>query len=175
VESSLASAGPFQIRPDRTAARERNALEMHQSEPVQAHLRRLTLICFAFLSGILIYSGVVWFLLTSGSMPPEDLDLAPWMGTLFNGVALVVLVTAHFWPKLLRAPGRDASDEDLIAWHKRTTLSGFSLREGAALIALVGALLTGKVVGAIALVGWAIIAMLLAWPRKEQIEGVGPG
>jgi hypothetical protein len=148
---------------------------MHQSEGVQAHLRQLTLICFAFLSGVLIYSGVVWFLLTSGSAPPEDLDLAPWTGTLFNGIALVALVRAHFPPKLLRAPGRDASEENLIAWHKNTTLIGFSLREGAALIALVGAQLTGKVVGAIAMVGWAIIAMILAWPRAEQLQGGGPG
>jgi hypothetical protein len=148
---------------------------MQLSEPVRAHLRQLTLICFALLSGVLIYSGVVWFLLTSGSMPPEDLDLAPWMGTLFNGIALVALVRAHFPPKHLRAPGRDASEKDLIAWHKNTTLIGFSLREGAALIALVGALLTGKVVGAIAMVGWAIIAMMLAWPRAEQLQGGGLG
>ena len=148
---------------------------MRQSEGVQAHLRQLNLICLAFLSGILIYSAVVWFLLTSGSAPPEDLDLEPWMGTLFNGIALVALVRAHFPPKLLRAPGRDAPEEDLIAWHKKTTLIGFSLREGAALIALVGAQLTGKVVGATAMVGWAIIAMILAWPRAGQLQGGGPG
>ncbi|MGW8323066.1 MAG: hypothetical protein ACWGSD_16070, partial [Thermodesulfobacteriota bacterium] len=94
---------------------------------------------------------------------------------LFNGIALVALVRSHFPPKLLRAPGRDASEEDRIAWHRRTVLIGFSLREGAALIALVGAQLTGKVVGAIAIVGWAIIAMILAWPRAEQLQGGGPG
>ena len=148
---------------------------MHLSEKVQAHLRQLNLICLAFLSGVLIYSGVVWFLLTSGSMPPEDLDLAPWVGTLFNGIALVALVTAYFPPRHLRAPARDASDEDLISWHRTATLVGFSLREGAALIALVGALLTGKVLGAIAMVGWAILAMILAWPRAEQLQGSGPG
>ena len=86
----------------------------------------------------------------------------------------MALVRAHFPPKLLRAPGRDASEEDLIAWHKKTTLIGFSLREGAALIALVGAQLTGKAVGAIVMVGWAIIAMILAWPRAEQLQGGGP-
>jgi hypothetical protein len=148
---------------------------MHQSEAVQAHLRQLTLICFALLSGVLIFSGVVWFLLASGNAPPEDLDLSPWVGTLLNGIALVALVRAHFPPKHLRAPSRDASEEDLIAWHKQTTLIGFSLREGAALFALVGAQLTGKVVGAIAIVGWAIIAMILSWPRAEQLQGGGPG
>jgi hypothetical protein len=85
------------------------------------------------------------------------------------------LLRSYFPPKHLRAPGRDASDEELIAWHKQTTLVGFSLREGAALFALVGAQLTGKVVGAIAIVGWAIIAMILAWPRAEQLHGGGPG
>jgi hypothetical protein len=118
---------------------------------------------------------VVWFLLTSGNAPPEDLDLAPWAGTLFNGIALVALVRAHFPPKHLRAPPRDASEEELIAWHRQATLVGFALRDGAALFALVGAQLTGKVVGAMALVGWAIIAMILAWPRAEQLQGGGPG
>jgi hypothetical protein len=171
----MAGAGLVWLRSDRSAAWGRNALEMHQFEPVQAHLRQLTLICFAFLSGVLIFSGVVWFLLTSGNAPPEDLDLAPWAGTIFNGIALVALVMSYFPSKHLRAPGRDASDEDLIAWHRQTTLIGFSLREGAALFALVGAQLTGKVLAAIAIVGWAIIAMILAWPRAEQLKRGGPG
>ena len=87
----------------------------------------------------------------------------------------MALVTSHFWPKLLRPPDRDASEEDLIAWHKQATMIGFSLREGAALFALVGVLLTGKVLMAMAMVGWAIIAMILAWPRADQLQGGGPG
>jgi hypothetical protein len=147
---------------------------MHQSAEVQAHLRQLTIISFAILSGVLIFAGVVWFLLSSGSFPPEGLDLPPWMGTLLNGVALVVLVKAHFLPKILGAPGPGTPEEALLAWHKRSVIVGFALREAAAFVALVGAMLTGRLPGAIAMVGLAILAMLLAWPRKEQLEGVGP-
>lgn len=98
---------------------------MRQSEEVQAHLRQLSIICFAIFSGVVIFTAVVWYLLASGGFPPEDLDFPSWMGSMFNVVALV---------------------------------------------ALVGAMLTGQLVGAIIVVGSAIISMVPAWPRVEQMQ-----
>ena len=142
---------------------------MQQSEEVRGHLRQLTIIGLAILSGVILFSGVVWYLLKTGDLPPGDLDLPSWMGTLFNGVALVALVKAYFLPSLFRAPGPDAPEDAVLAWHKRTTILGFALREGAAFIALVGALLTGRLTGASAMVGLAIVTMILAWPREEHL------
>jgi hypothetical protein len=48
---------------------------------------------------------------------------------------------------------------------------GFALREGAALIALVGVLLTGQQAGGFAMVGLVLVAMFFAWPRVDQIRG----
>jgi hypothetical protein len=147
---------------------------MQQSEEVQGHLRQLTIICLAILSGVIIFSGVVWYLLRTGDLPPGDLDLPSWMGTLFNGVALLVLVKAYLLPRLFRAPGPGAPEDAVLAWHKRNTILGFALREGAAFIALVGALLTGRLTGASAMVGLAVVTMILAWPRAEQLGGDRP-
>ena len=73
---------------------------MRQSEEVQAHLRQLSIICFAVFSGVVIFTVVVWYLLASGDFPPEDLDFPSWMGPMFNAVALVALVKAHLIPRL---------------------------------------------------------------------------
>jgi hypothetical protein len=142
---------------------------MRQSDEVQAQLQQLTIICLAILSGVLIFAGVVWYLLSSGRFPPEELDLPPWIGTLFNVVALVALVKAHLLPRLFTAPGAEAPERAILAWHKRTTIVGFALREAAAVVALVGAMLTGQLTGAFALVGLAIVTMFLGWPRGEQL------
>lgn len=140
---------------------------MHQSDAVHHHLRQLTIICFAILSGVIVFSGVVWYILSNGSPPPEDLDLPPLKGTLFNVVALG---KASLLPRLMPPPNPGASDEDVLAWHKRNTILGFALREGGAIIALVGAMLTGRLAGTAAVVGLAVLTMVLAWPRQEQLE-----
>jgi hypothetical protein len=153
-----------------SATDEEDHTGMRQSDAVHRHLRQLAIICFAIFSGVIVFWAVVWHLLSNGSLPPKDLDLPTWMGTLFNVVALVALVKAHILPRLLPAPGPGASDEEVLAWHKRNTIMGFALREGGAIIALVGAMLTGRLAGTSAVVVLAVLTMVLAWPRQEQME-----
>ncbi len=142
---------------------------MRPSEAVQAQVRQLSFFCGAIFAGVGIFAAVVWYLLSSGVMPPQDLDLPPWLGTLLNATALVALVKAQFLPRILSKPGAGAGEEMLLAWHKRTTLVGFALREAAAFIALVGAMLTGQMAGAAMVVGLALFAMILAWPTSDRM------
>ena len=44
---------------------------MIHSEAVRSHLRQTNIVGFAILAGILIFSGVVWFLL-EGQLPPME-------------------------------------------------------------------------------------------------------
>jgi hypothetical protein len=85
-------------------------------------------------------------------------------------VGLVVLVKALLLPRLFSAPSRGAPEADLLAWHKRNTILGFALREGAAFVALVGVLLTGRMAGGFAVAALALLSMAFAWPRKEQLD-----
>lgn len=140
------------------------------SEDVQQHLNQLTIICFAILSGVVIFGGVVWYLINGGVFTPPE-GLPSYLAILFNLVALVALVKAHFLPRLFPHPGVGASEEERLAWHKRNTIVGFALREGAALIALVGVLLTGQQAGGFAMVGLVLVAMVFAWPKADQIQG----
>lgn len=143
---------------------------MQPSEAQKAHLTQLSIICSAILTGVAIFAGVVVYLLRTGSMPPKDMDLPSWMGTLFHVVALVALIKAQLLPHLFGRPSRDAPEEAHLAWHRRTVIVGFALREAAALMALVGLMLTGQVAGATFMVGLAILTMVLAWPRGAHLQ-----
>jgi len=143
---------------------------VRRSDALAAHLRQLSIVCVAILVGVLVFTGVVWYLLGSGDLPPQDRGLPSWLGPLLNLVGLVALVKAYFLPRLLAAPEPGAPEKTVLAWHKKTTIVGFALREAAAFIALVGALLTGRLTGAVTVVGLALFTMILAWPRAAQIE-----
>jgi len=143
---------------------------MYQTEAAQNHLRQMNVVAGAILAGILVFSGVVWFLLGSGGFPPQDLELPSWTGTLANVVALVALGKALLLPRIFRAPGPGGSEEAILAWHRKTVIVGFALREAAAFVALVGAMLTGQLTGAFLMVGLALFTMVLAWPRADQLS-----
>jgi hypothetical protein len=144
---------------------------MQQTEAMKSHLNQLSIFCSAIFAGVAVFAAVVWYLLDSGSMPPQDLDLPSWMSTLFNVAALVAMLKAHFLPRLFGTPGPGAQEEAWLAWHKKTTMVGFAFRDAGALIALVGAMLTGQLVGAAFMVGLASLTMVLAWPRADQLAG----
>lgn len=141
-------------------------------EPSQAldqHLRQLGIIGSAIFTGVVVFAVVVWYLLSSGAYTPSD-GIPPYMGPMLNGVGLVVLVSAVLLPRVLPAPSRGASEAELLGWHKRNAILGFALREGAAFVALVGVLLTGRMAGGFAVAALALLSMAFAWPRKEQLD-----
>ncbi len=140
------------------------------SKAVTAHFRLLNLLCLAILGGVVIFAGVVWFLLSTGTYTPPE-GIPAYLGSLLNLVALVALLKAHFLPRFFRPPPRGAPEEGFLAWHRLVTLIAFALREGGAFAALVGALLTGRPAGGMAVAGLAIVAMVLAWPREDQLPG----
>jgi hypothetical protein len=140
------------------------------SAAVEQHLRKMGLVCSAILSGVVVFSAVVWYLVNRGGFTSPE-GLPNYLATLFNLVAFVALLKAHFLPRLFPPPPAGASEEALLTRHGRNTILGFALREGAGFIALVGVLLTGRQAGGFALAGLAIIAMVFAWPRLDQLEG----
>ena len=144
----------------------------NSSEAVQSHLKQLGMVCFAILMGVVIFCGVVWYLVNPGGFTPLE-GLPSYLPTVLNLVALVLLLKAHLLPRLLPPPGSGADEESRLAWHRRNTILAFALREGAAIIVLVGILLTGQQTGGFAVVGLALVAMILGWPRLSQLQS-GP-
>lgn len=140
------------------------------SEAVGQHIRQLGIICVAIVSGVAIFGGVVWVLLTGGGYTPSD-GIPDYLGLILNLTGLAFLAKAQLLPRFRPPPPPSAPEADRIAWHRLTTILAFALREGAAFLGLVGALLTGRMAGGFAVAGLAILSMIFAWPRPEQVQG----
>jgi protein-S-isoprenylcysteine O-methyltransferase Ste14 len=132
------------------------------------HLGRLKILCGAILAGVVVFAAVVWFLLSSGTFTPPE-AIPSYMATLLNLAGLLLIVSAHFLPRFFHRPPKEAPGEAHLARHGQVTIITFALREGGALVALVGALVTGEMLGGVAVASLAVVTMVLAWPRAEQI------
>jgi hypothetical protein len=142
---------------------------LNPSDAARQHLKQLGIICFAIITGVVIFWCVVWYLLGTGAFTPPE-GLSPFLASFFNLAALLALVVSFLLPRLFSPPPPGAPEEDLLARHKRDTILGFAVREGAAFIALFGVLLTGQAAGGFAMAGLAIVAMAFAWPRMAQLQ-----
>jgi hypothetical protein len=147
---------------------------MTGSEEIRQHFRILSVICMAILSGILIFAGVVWFLRSSGEFAGGGSESGASLSTVLNLAALSTLVVAHILPRSLAATSPGAQQEEVLATHKKATIVSMAIREGAALMALVGVLVTGEFKLGMAVAGLAVVLILLGWPRRSQIEGKLP-
>jgi|GEM_PF-1351007 len=138
------------------------------SDAMAQHLGRLKILCGAILAGVVVFAAVVWYLLRSGAFTPPE-AIPSYLATLLNLAGLLLIVTAHFLPRFFRRPPKEAPEEAHLARHGQVTIITFALREGGALVALVGALVTGEMLGGLAVASLAVFTMLLAWPRAEQV------
>jgi hypothetical protein len=132
------------------------------------HLGRLRILCGAILAGVVVFAAVVWFLLSFGAFTPPD-TLPPHLGRILGVGGILIILVAHFLPRFFRRPPEEAPEEAHLGRHGQVTIITFALREGGALVALVGALLTGELAGGMAVASLAVVTMLLAWPREEQV------
>jgi len=139
------------------------------SQAVEDHLRQLSIICFAILSGVALFAGVVWYLVNVAGFSPST-NLPAMLPLLANILALVIILKALFLPRFRPPPGPGAPEEAMLGWHKTNTIIGFALREAAAFIALMAVLLTGEQTGGFAMAALAVVSMVLAWPKAEQLE-----
>jgi hypothetical protein len=139
------------------------------SEGREQQLRVLRIVCFAILMGVVMFAGVVWYLVNPGGIRLGE-AFPSYLSTLLNLAALGLLLIAHLIPKLLKAPGGDAPEESHLAWFTRVTIIAFALREGAAFVALVGVLVTGQQAGGFAVAGLAVAAMIYEWPRASRLQ-----
>lgn len=143
---------------------------MSPLDGARQHLRTLNIICGAILGGIVLFAVVTYVLLTTGTFSSSPAATGT-VGLILNLAALSVLVLAHFLPRNLPGPGKDAADAEVLLWHRKTVIVATALREGAALMALVGVLLTGSWWPGIGIVGLAALSILFGWPREAQLEG----
>jgi len=139
------------------------------SSEVRAHLRELGMVSSAIFAGVVLFAGVVWYLMNLGGFTPPE-GMPAYLSMVLNLVALFALALAGFLPRTLLPPPAGPSEGELLAWHKKTTILAFAVREGGAFLALVGVILTGRQLGGFAVVALVLVSMAMAWPREDQLH-----
>jgi len=108
------------------------------------------------------------------SLPPITLRLRGWK--LIDRVALAFLllcaISLGAAGGLLFVYASDLPEIRALETYRLATMLGFILREGCAIVGLMTTLLTNQPGWCYALSAAALIAMFMAWPRREELAGV---
>lgn len=134
-----------------------------------AALRNLRLVCAALMGGVVVLGGVVTVLFSSGFEP-----LAPGIEGLLLPVAagyvLLSLVAAPLVESTLRKMPAEAAPAEAMTRFSNAVIVGMALREGAGLLAVVVALLTGDLAWGLGLAAVVLLAMTLALPSERKLQ-----
>jgi F0F1-type ATP synthase membrane subunit c/vacuolar-type H+-ATPase subunit K len=123
-------------------------------------LRTLRLVCVALMAGVVVLGVVVAALLLGGRL------LLPVTG----GYALLSLVAAPLLESALRRVPAGADRAQAMGRFSTAVIVGMALREGAALLAVVAALLTGDLAWGLGLATVVLLAMALALPTDRKLQ-----
>lgn len=148
-------------------------------ERVTEQLRFLNVVCIGMVAAVIAYAVVAWFVASGdGAIAgPELPDGFGWVGV---AVALSLLAAAPIVQRktMEGATRRQRPEEGMLASleHFRLgTLMAFMLREGAAIVGLMLALLTGNPNWCYGLAAVTMVAMIWGWPRREDLEAMLAG
>ncbi len=86
------------------------------------------------------------------------------------GYVLLSLVAAPLLESAMRKAPSGADPAEAVGRFTHGVIVGMALREGAALLAIVVALLTGDLAWGLGLAAVVVLAMLLALPRERKLE-----
>lgn len=136
----------------------------------------LTLVAGALAASVVIYAGIAWFL-TSEAMAagfePAGLPGGVGLALAVGGVAL--LVVAPVVQRKVRESARGTTPTGAVNAFRVSTIVGFALREAAAVLGLVIAVLTGQPLWCYGLSAAALGAMILGWPTRDALERFARG
>jgi hypothetical protein len=144
---------------------------------VDEALRFLNIVCMALVVSVAVLAAVAWFVANGpGAMglvgPPLPAAVA-YFGVAV-GVALLVAAPLVHRRMLDRTNASQRADERLdgaLESFRLATLLAFILREGAAVVGLMVTVLTNEPMWCYILAALALVAMISAWPRREQVAG----
>jgi len=146
--------------------------------PVEEQLRFVNIVCMALVLSVVLIAGVAGWLDTisdgsSSAGPPLPLPIA--IAASLVGLALLVAAPIVHRKMLAtsRVMARDSERQvSALETYRLATMLGFILREGCAIVGLMTTLLTNQPGWCYALSAAALIAMFMAWPRREELAGV---
>jgi hypothetical protein len=137
-------------------------------------LQPLRRVCAALAGGVLIMLMVAWFLLGPGGfVPPRLPDAVPLSITAAS--AILILASSRLRSSIVRRsfptePSLQPRPENVLAAYQKGTLVSFALLDGAAVLGLLVALLSGSRLYGTVLCAAALLGMLTRWPRASEID-----
>lgn len=140
---------------------------MTQPETRDEQLRTLQMIVGSLVLGVGLFTGVAVYLIRSGTFGDTE-ELIPLEAV--GAVVAVLLLTAPLVAGRLKDTPAGA-DRNTVYQHFQTgTIVGMALREGAGLMGGILAMLSGSLPWLLGLTGVSMLAMILAWPRRDDLE-----
>ena len=147
---------------------------------IAASLRPLRIVCGALAGAVALYAVLCWVLLEGLAYRPQPglPRSVPVALTMF--AMILILLSSRLRTNVLRkalAGGGLApvNLDRLLEAYRRATLISFALLEGAALLGMVVAFLSGTVFYGIALGGASLVAMLTRWPGVADVDRIARG
>jgi hypothetical protein len=146
-----------------------------REQELERRLARVQHLCRSLAVSVLVYGGLIWFLVYG-----EPLQPLPWVpaGLPLSLTALamiLMLVASRLRGAIVRRAFPSHSslpvhEEAVIAAYQRATLISFVLLDAAAVLGLGVALLSGSALYGGVLCAAALIGMLVRWPRATELD-----
>lgn len=147
---------------------------IQREEHFARRLRPLRRLCAALAGGVVLVAALSWVLLGPAGVRPLPLpDAVPLAVTA--AAAILILLSSRLRSSIVRRsfptrPELQPQPEAVLAAYRRATLVSFALLEGAALLGLMVALLSGRLLYGLVLCAAALLGMLTRWPRATEVD-----
>lgn len=142
-----------------------------------ARLAPLRQLCRTLAFCVVLWAGLIWLFVEGETFRPIP-GLPPGLPlTLTVGATVLLLLGSRLRSSIVRRafPGQAGlplAEEAVIAAYRRATLVSFALLEGAALLGLVIAGLSGSAWYGHVLCAVALLGMLTRWPRASELDRI---
>lgn len=137
-------------------------------------LRGVARLCAALLAGAGVFAILSWVLTRPGTWRPiPHLPLVPLLASVLAAVLILLISRVRssiLRPAIPRSPELKAQPEAVLAAYARAAAAIFALLEGAALLGLAVALLSGSASYGIVICAAAAFGMLASWPRAAEVD-----
>lgn len=140
---------------------------MTQPEIRDEQLRTLQTIVGSLVLGVGLFAGVAVYLIRSGTFGETGALIAL---EAVGVVVVVLLLTAPLVASRLKDAPAGADRDTVYQRFQTGTIVGMALREGAGLMGGILAMLSGSLPWLLGLTGVSMLAMILAWPRRDDLE-----
>lgn len=136
-------------------------------QAIDERFRVLHIIVGGLILGVVVFAAMATWLITSGTFVGTGSPVP--LEAVGVGVMALIFLTPVLAGKAKEAPP-DADRDTVFMQFQTGTIVGMAVREGAGLMGGVLALLAGSLPWLVGLTGALVLAMVLAWPKRDELE-----